>query len=229
MHRVLAVSPQRPDGMADADHPVRGGGRDAGQQPRPPDRQHLAPRLPGNLAAEVRRPVGDPARITERLPPAGADRRGAAGKILEPAHVPVQPRVHHLGVPAAHHGLGRHRAMIGQPALKFRASGMQPLYASSSIPVRSAGIAARLRRLFGDAGAVYFDLVLVGVEAVVLGGGQSLGRGWGRLLAAKYGNCRRLAQRLGDEDVLTPGWTVESAADMLNALATTDLIEALVV
>ncbi len=50
-----------------------------------------------------------------------------------------------------------------------------------------------------------------------------------RVLAAKHGNCRRLAQRLADEGVLAPGWTVESAADMLNALATTDLIEALVV
>ncbi len=50
-----------------------------------------------------------------------------------------------------------------------------------------------------------------------------------RVLAAKHGNCRRLAQRLADEGVLARGWTVESAADMLNALATTDLIEALVV
>jgi len=50
-----------------------------------------------------------------------------------------------------------------------------------------------------------------------------------RILAAKHGNCRRLAQRLADEGILAPGWTVQSAADMLNALATTDLIEALAV
>ncbi len=50
-----------------------------------------------------------------------------------------------------------------------------------------------------------------------------------RVLAAKHANCCRLAQRLSDDGVLADGWSVASAADMLNALATNDVIESLAV
>ncbi|HEX6470038.1 MAG TPA: helix-turn-helix domain-containing protein [Streptosporangiaceae bacterium] len=50
-----------------------------------------------------------------------------------------------------------------------------------------------------------------------------------RVVAEKLGNARRLARRLADEGRLAPPWTAESAADMLFALATSDVIEALIV
>lgn len=50
-----------------------------------------------------------------------------------------------------------------------------------------------------------------------------------RVAAEKLANCRRLARRLADEGTLASGWTAESAADMLYALSTSDLIEALTV
>jgi AcrR family transcriptional regulator len=49
-----------------------------------------------------------------------------------------------------------------------------------------------------------------------------------RVVAAKLANTRRLARRLASEDRLAPGWTVDSAADMLFALISSDLIEALI-
>ncbi|MEU3274367.1 helix-turn-helix domain-containing protein [Saccharomonospora sp. NPDC006951] len=50
-----------------------------------------------------------------------------------------------------------------------------------------------------------------------------------RARKAKLGNCRRLTQWLADEGRLTPAWTVNTAADMLNALTTSDLVESLLV
>jgi AcrR family transcriptional regulator len=50
-----------------------------------------------------------------------------------------------------------------------------------------------------------------------------------RVNAAKLTNCRRLAQRLHDEGQLAGGWTTESASDMLFALISSDIIEALTV
>lgn len=50
-----------------------------------------------------------------------------------------------------------------------------------------------------------------------------------RVSAAKHGSCRRLAAWLQDEHVLAPGWTVETAADMIDALSTSDVIERLLV
>jgi AcrR family transcriptional regulator len=50
-----------------------------------------------------------------------------------------------------------------------------------------------------------------------------------RVVAEKLANCRRLAKRLDDEGRLAPGWSKESTADMLFALVSTDLIEALIV
>jgi AcrR family transcriptional regulator len=50
-----------------------------------------------------------------------------------------------------------------------------------------------------------------------------------RAVAAQLANCRRLAGRLHDENRLAPGWTTESAADMLFALISSDMIEALTV
>jgi AcrR family transcriptional regulator len=48
------------------------------------------------------------------------------------------------------------------------------------------------------------------------------------VVAAKLSNCRRLAQWLADEGRLAAGWSVESASDMLFALISTDMIEALI-
>lgn len=48
-----------------------------------------------------------------------------------------------------------------------------------------------------------------------------------RVVAEKLRNCRRLADRLAEEDRLAAGWSAASAADMLFALVSSDLIEAL--
>jgi AcrR family transcriptional regulator len=50
-----------------------------------------------------------------------------------------------------------------------------------------------------------------------------------RVVAEKLANCRRLARRLEDEGRLAGPWTVESATDMLFALVSSDMIEALIV
>ena len=50
-----------------------------------------------------------------------------------------------------------------------------------------------------------------------------------RVARAKMAGCRRLAQRLDDEGVLAPAWTVDSATDMLFALISSDVVEALTV
>lgn len=47
--------------------------------------------------------------------------------------------------------------------------------------------------------------------------------------SAKHANCRRLADRLSEEGRLAPPWTAATAADMINALTTSDVIESLVV
>jgi AcrR family transcriptional regulator len=47
--------------------------------------------------------------------------------------------------------------------------------------------------------------------------------------SAKHSNCRRLADWLAREGRLAQPWTVETAADMINALTTSDVIEGLVV
>jgi AcrR family transcriptional regulator len=49
-----------------------------------------------------------------------------------------------------------------------------------------------------------------------------------RVVAAKLANCRRLARRLADDGRLAAAWTVDSAADMLFALISSDMIEALI-
>ena len=49
------------------------------------------------------------------------------------------------------------------------------------------------------------------------------------VVKAKLANCRRLADRLAEEGRLAPGWTTESATDMLFALIASDVIEALIV
>jgi AcrR family transcriptional regulator len=48
-----------------------------------------------------------------------------------------------------------------------------------------------------------------------------------RVVAAQLDNCRRLARWLADEGVLAPGWTVQTATDMLWALISTDMIDGL--
>jgi AcrR family transcriptional regulator len=50
-----------------------------------------------------------------------------------------------------------------------------------------------------------------------------------RVVAAQLADCRRLATWLRDEGRLAPPWTVETAADMLWALISTDMIEGLLV
>ena len=48
-----------------------------------------------------------------------------------------------------------------------------------------------------------------------------------RVMRGKLAGCRRLAQRVADEGVLAPGWDVDSAADMIFALSTSDVVEGL--
>jgi AcrR family transcriptional regulator len=50
-----------------------------------------------------------------------------------------------------------------------------------------------------------------------------------RVVAGKLAGCRRLARRLHEEHRLASSWTVESATDMLYALISSDVIEALLV
>jgi AcrR family transcriptional regulator len=50
-----------------------------------------------------------------------------------------------------------------------------------------------------------------------------------RVNAEKLAGCRRLVGRLQREGRLAPGWTTQSARDMLFALISTDMIEALLV
>jgi AcrR family transcriptional regulator len=50
-----------------------------------------------------------------------------------------------------------------------------------------------------------------------------------RVVAEKLANCRRLARGLDDEGRLARAWTTESASDMLFALISSDMIEALIV
>ncbi|HVB42411.1 MAG TPA: hypothetical protein VNF47_06845 [Streptosporangiaceae bacterium] len=69
MSLIIAVRQQGTDSMADPDHPVSRGGHYAWQQPGPPGIEHLPPRLLADFAVEERRPVGDPARVAERLLP----------------------------------------------------------------------------------------------------------------------------------------------------------------
>ncbi|TLF77208.1 TetR/AcrR family transcriptional regulator [Nonomuraea sp. KC401] len=46
---------------------------------------------------------------------------------------------------------------------------------------------------------------------------------------AQMDNCRRIAARLADEDRLAPPWTVDTAADMLWSLISTDLFDRMMV
>jgi AcrR family transcriptional regulator len=48
-----------------------------------------------------------------------------------------------------------------------------------------------------------------------------------RVVSEKLGNARRLARWLEDEGRLADGWTVEAAGDMLFALISSDVVEAL--
>jgi AcrR family transcriptional regulator len=50
-----------------------------------------------------------------------------------------------------------------------------------------------------------------------------------RVVAEKLRSCRRLARRLAQDGRLAAPWTVESATDMLFALVSSDLMEALMV
>jgi AcrR family transcriptional regulator len=49
-----------------------------------------------------------------------------------------------------------------------------------------------------------------------------------RVSAEKLGGCRRLARRVDDEGALADPWTVDSAADMIFALSTSDVVGGLV-
>src|SRR5204863_2733025 len=52
---------------------------------------------------------------------------------------------------------------------------------------------------------------------------------WGLVMRQWRGLCRRLAERLAAEECLAVPWTVETATDMLWALMSFDVFEALVV
>lgn len=54
-------------------------------------------------------------------------------------------------------------------------------------------------------------------------------RHWKRVRRAKLANCRRLVEWLSREKRLAPHWTADSAADVLYALISSDVIEALLV
>jgi AcrR family transcriptional regulator len=54
-------------------------------------------------------------------------------------------------------------------------------------------------------------------------------RHWKRVRRAKLANCRRLAEWLRREKQIAPHWTVDSATDLLYALISSDVIEALLV
>lgn len=54
-------------------------------------------------------------------------------------------------------------------------------------------------------------------------------RHWQRVRRAKLENCERLVRMLTAAAQLAPGWTEESAARMIYALTTSDLVEALMV
>ena len=54
-------------------------------------------------------------------------------------------------------------------------------------------------------------------------------RHWKRVRRAKLTNCRRLSEWLSREKRLAPHWTVDTATDMLYALISSDVIEALLV
>lgn len=62
---------ERAYGMAHADHGVRRSAVHAGQEAGPPQGEHLAPGVLGELAAEVTDPVGRAARVAQGLAPAG--------------------------------------------------------------------------------------------------------------------------------------------------------------
>src|ERR671933_1934159 len=50
-----------------------------------------------------------------------------------------------------------------------------------------------------------------------------------RIAKHQLADCRRLAERLADEQRLAPGWTIDSATDMLWALISTEPLERLLV
>jgi AcrR family transcriptional regulator len=50
-----------------------------------------------------------------------------------------------------------------------------------------------------------------------------------RVVREKLANCRRLARRLADEGVMATPWTPDTAADMLFALTSSDVVEGLTV
>jgi AcrR family transcriptional regulator len=52
---------------------------------------------------------------------------------------------------------------------------------------------------------------------------------WKRVSAAKLANCRRLTTRIAAEGSLAAPWTPSTAADMLYALSTSDVVESLIV
>lgn len=48
-----------------------------------------------------------------------------------------------------------------------------------------------------------------------------------RVTEAKYGNCTRLARRIAEDGRLAPQWTIDTAADMLYALSSSDVVDGL--
>lgn len=107
---------------------MRGARGDARQQPGPPLGEHVAPGALGRLALEVRRPVGDAARVAQRLVPVPRGHRGAGVRhLLQLRAVTVQPAVHGRGLAVPHEGLHGHRRVIAEPAVALRSRDMDAL------------------------------------------------------------------------------------------------------
>lgn len=119
---------ERAYGMAHADHGVRRSAVHAGQEAGPPQGEHLAPGVLGELAAEVTDPVGRAARVAQGLAPAGVrDRLHAVRELLEPGRVDVEPAVHGRRLTAGGEGLDCHRRVVGEPAEPLGTRGVQSL------------------------------------------------------------------------------------------------------
>lgn len=114
--------------MAHPDRRMRGARGDARQQPGPPLGEHVPPGALGRLALEVRRPVGDAARVAQRLVPVPRGHRGAGVRhLLQLRAVTVQPAVHGRGMAVPHERLHGHRRVIAEPAVALRSRDMDAL------------------------------------------------------------------------------------------------------
>ena len=102
-------------GVGGADQSVRRAGSGTGQQARPPGGQQLVPVLVIELASEVRIPVTDAVDPAEVDSPVLGGHRvpGFRGRI-ELGAVVLDPALDLIAAAEADHGVGCHRAMVGE-------------------------------------------------------------------------------------------------------------------